>query len=165
MANESEGWLDPIFDAVFSEIQQSGYFDKVNDWEPKGRPGRGITAGLWVDTMDPLSAASGLSATACNITFILRAYKNIANQLKPGVPALQDAIDRHMLKAMSNMARRFHGDFDFQDTIRNVDLLGYFGRALSIKAGYLEQDKVWYRTMDLIIPCIVNDVWPQVNQP
>ena len=170
MANDSEDWIDPIFDAVFSEVHRSGYFDRVNDFEPKSRPGRGLTAGLWVDSIDPLPAASGLSATAARLVFILRGYKNIANQLKPGIPALQDGIDIYMLKAFSNLCRRFNAEFDFGDgfppgesPIRNVDLLGYFGVALSLKGGYLDQDKVWYRTMDLTIPCIINDVWPQVQ--
>ena len=162
---DSEEWIDPIFDAVFSDVQRSGYFDRINDWEPKRAPGRGLTAAIWVQSMLPIAGISGLAATGCRVVFQLRAYKNIATQLKPGTPALGDSIDINMLKAMSNLARRYHGDFDFEGLIRNVDLLGHWGIALSVTAGYLEQDKAWFRTMDMLIPCIVNDVWPQVTQP
>lgn len=169
---DSEEWIDPIFDAVFSDIQRSGYFDRVNDWEPKRAPGRGLTASVWVQSMQPIAGISGLNSTGCRVVFQLRAYKNIANQMKPGVPALGDSIDINMLKAMSNLSRRYHSDFDFGDgyppgesPIRNVDLLGHWGIALTTTAGYLEQDKAWFRTMDMLIPCIVNDVWPQVSSP
>lgn len=154
----SESWLNPIFDAVVSDIQASGYFDRVNKYEPKRKPGRGLTAAIWVQRIDPLPEASGLSATAARIIFQLRGYSSMLKEP-------QDAIDINLVKAMSNIMRRFHGDFDFEGTIRNVDLLGHFGVALAVQSGYLEQDKVWFRTMDMFIPCIMNDVWPQVLSP
>lgn len=162
---DSEEWIDDVYDAVVSDVQASGYFDAVNEHEAKRKPGRGLTAAVWVQSMMPIAGISGLAATGARVVFQLRTYKNL--QLRPGGtgPQMQDSIDRNMVKAMSNLARRYHGDFDFGGVIRNVDLLGHWGIALSVTAGYLEQDKVWFRTMDMLIPCIVNDVWPQVTQP
>jgi len=155
----SEEWIDPIFDAVVSDAQASGYFTKVNQHEPKRKVGGSrLTAAVWVQTIDPVALASGLASTSARIVFMLRIYTSMTQEP-------QDMIDPQMLKATSNMMRRYHSDFDFGGTIRNVDLLGHFGLALSATAGYLEQDNTMFRVMDIVIPCIVNDVWPQVTSP
>lgn len=151
----SEAWLDPIFDAVVSDAQRSGYFDKVNQHEPKRKPGTRLTAAVWVQNLKPIPLASGLASTSALIIFILRIYSNMLQEP-------QDMIDPRMTKAMSSLMRRYHDDFDFGGVIRNVDLLGQFGVALEAQAGYLEIDNAMFRIMDLTIPCIVNDVWPQV---
>lgn len=161
---DSEDWLDPIFDSVISDIQRSGYFARVNDIDIRAKPGRGMTAAVWVQSMMPIAGISGLASTGCRVVFQLRAYSNALKEIA-GKPELNDSIDRNMVKAMSNLSRRYHGDFDFEGAIRNVDLLGHWGISLSVTAGYLEQDRVWYRTYDMLIPCIVNDVWPQVDMP
>lgn len=150
----SESWIDPIFDAVVSDAQASGYFNRVNKHEPKRAPGYGITAAVWLQGISPLPQASGLSATSGRVLFILRMYTRMLQEP-------QDMIDPMMMRAASNLMRRYHDDFDFAGAIRNVDLLGNFGAPLECTAGYLEQDKIEYRTMDIMIPCIVNDIWPQ----
>jgi len=155
----SEEWIDLIFDAVVSDAQASGYFTKVNMHEPKRKPGGSrLTAAVWVQSIDPIALASGLASTSARLLFMLRIYTSMT--MSP-----EDMIDPQMMKACSNLMRRYHSDFDFGGTIRNVDLLGHFGIALTATAGYLEQDGTMFRVMDLLIPCIVNDVWPQVTSP
>jgi hypothetical protein len=152
----SESWVNDIFDAVVSDVQASGYFDKVNTHEPKRKPGNGLTAAVWLQALTPIGAISGLSATSARLLFILRLYSNMLKEP-------QDGIDPRLTQAASNIMRRYHDDFDFGGTIRNVDLLGAHGVALEAQAGYLEQDGVMFRVMDIQIPCLVNDVWPQVS--
>lgn len=156
--DQSEEWLDPIFDAVISDVQASGYFDKVNAYETKRRPLTKMTAAVWLQSIDPIALASGLASTSALIVFIVRMYMNMLREP-------QDGIDPLMAKATSNIMRRYHGDFDFGGVIRNVDLLGHFGTSLRAEAGYQEIDKVNFRVMDITVPCIVNDVWPQVLAP
>lgn len=153
--DSSESWIDPIFDAVVSDAQASGYFNRVNKHEPKRAPGYGITAAVWVQSISPLPAASGLDATTGRVLFMLRMFTRMLQEP-------QDMIDPMMMRAASNLMRRYHDDFDFAGTIRNVDLLGMFGEPLGCIAGYVEQDKQMYRVMDILIPCIVNDIWPQI---
>jgi hypothetical protein len=153
---DNEAWLDDILDAVVSDAQRSGYFDKVNLHEPKRKPGTGMTAAIWVQSIEPIGVISGLSSTSGKIVFTLRMYQ----QMFKDPP---DMIDPTIMKAVSNLMRRYHDDFDFEGAVRNVDLLGAFGTALSAQAGYLEIDKTEYRIMDMTIPCLVDDIWPQVN--
>ena len=152
----SESWIDPIFDAVVSDAQMSGYFDKVNQHEPKRAPNTGVTCAIWVQSMEPIALISGLATTSGRIVFTLRMYSNMLKE-----PA--DAIDPNMMRAMSNLMRRYHDDFDFAGAIRNVDLLGAHGIPLSAVSGYLEIDKKEFRIVDLTIPCLINDIWPQIN--
>lgn len=155
----SEAWIDPIIDAVISEVQRTGYFEKVQGHEPKRKPSiRGLTAAVWVQGFDPIKEASGLAATAARITFNVRLYSNMLKEP-------QDGIDPNLLRALSSIMRGLHDDYDFglDPIVRNVDLLGSFGIALSATAGYLEQDGTVYRVYDLLVPVICNDVWPQVK--
>lgn len=151
----SEAWIDPIFDAVVSDAQASGYFDKVNQHEPKRAPNTGVVAAIWVQSIEPIALISGLAATSGRIVFTLRMYTNMLKE-----PA--DMIDPMMMRAMSNLMRRYHDDFDFAGAIRNVDLLGAYGVALSAMSGYLEVDGKQFRIVDLTIPCLINDIWPQI---
>lgn len=149
----SEAWLDPIFDAVVSDAQLSGYFDRVNLHESKTKL-YGLTAAIWVQSLRPLQI-SGLASTSARVEFKLRIYQNML--MEP-----QDMIDPMMLKAVSNLMRRYHDDFDFAGAIRNVDLLGAFGDPLEAEFGYIEISDVMHRAATLTIPCIVNDVWQQI---
>jgi len=152
----TESWIDDIFDAVVSDAQMSGYFEKVNQHEPKRAPRTGMTAAIWVQSLVPIGQISGLAATSGRLVFNLRIYQNALSE-----PS--DAIDPRVTKAVSNLMRRYHDDFDFGGTIRNVDLLGAYGVALNAQAGYLEVDGRLHRIMDMTIPCLVNDIWPQVR--
>lgn len=153
----NEDWIDPIFDAVVSDVQRSGYFEKINQHEPKRKPKFGLSAAVWVQSIDPIPLASGLAATSARLLFIVRIYVKMLSEP-------QDDIDPNMVRAASNIIRRYHDDFDFEGMIRNVDLLGQFGIALAAQAGYLEMDNTHYRIMDITVPCIVNNVWPQVKR-
>lgn len=155
-AASNEEWLDDIFDAVVSDVQRSGHFDRVNMHEPKRGPRTGLTSAIWVASVEPIALASGLNSTSARIVFTLRMYQSMLKEP-------QDMIDPMMTKAVSNLMRRYHDDFDFEGIIRNIDLLGQFGVSLSAISGYLEIDNKVYRIMDMTIPCIVNDVWPQVS--
>lgn len=151
-----ESWIDPIFDAVVSDVQATGYFDLVNQFEPKRKPHTKMEAGVWLQHIQPIDRASGMAATSARLLFIVRMYKAMLSHP-------QSTIDPIMMKAASNIMRRYHDDFDFGGTIRNVDLLGQFGVGLDAQAGYLEIDGTNFRIMDIQVPCIVNDVWPQVQ--
>lgn len=156
VVDPTEGWLDYIFDNVISDAQMSGYFEKVNGHEPKQAPITGMTAAIWADSIDPLPGASGLAWTAGRIVFICRIYQNMLSEP-------QDSIDPRVMKAVSNLMRRYQGDFDFNGSIRNVDVLGAFGSALRAQAGYVEIDTKLFRIVDITIPCVIDAIWSQVQ--
>lgn len=150
----NEDWIDDVLDAVVSDVQASGYFEKVNKHEPKRAPRTGLTAAVWISALRPVQL-SGLASTSAALVFTVRIYSNMLKEP-------QDMIDPQVTKATSNIIRRYHDDFDFGGLIRNVDLLGgVSGYELSAVSGYLEIDSKQFRIMDITVPCIVNDVWQQ----
>jgi hypothetical protein len=152
-----ESWIDPIFNGVVSDIMASGYFQRVNMHDVDRSPGNGLTAAVWLQHMQPVPLASGLDSTSALVVFMVRIFANLNTDV-------QDMLDPSLMRAASNLMRRYHDDFDFGGAIRNVDLMGEFGSPLASQAGYIEfPEGGKYRVIDVTVPCIVNDVWPQVK--
>ena len=143
-----------ILDVVLSYALASGLFDRCNQFEPKSAPGSGITCAVWVDSIMPVPAASGLSATSVKVTLKQRIYTSMLSQP-------YDAIDPAVLSAADNLISVYSGDFQFGGAVRNVDLLGEFGEALSAQAGYVNIDGKLMRIMDITVPLIISDLWAQ----
>lgn len=152
----SEAWIDAVLDAVVSDILASGYFRQVNEHESQTPPTSEMTADVWGQSLEPIELASGLTTTSARIIFTVRVYSILRTEQS-------DRIDRDMWQAASNLMRRYHDDFDFGGVIRNVDLLGTYGVKLGAVAGYLPVADGEYRIIDITVPCLINDVWPQVQ--
>lgn len=152
----SESWIDPVFDAIVSEVQLTGYFDKVMQHEPKSAPHTGLTAAIWLQSLSPLPMKSGVAVTSGLAIYMIRIYSDMLKEP-------QDLIDPACMRAGANIIRRFHDGFDLglHPLVYSVDLLGESGSQLSLDAGYVDIDNRKYRVMDITIPVILNDVWPQ----
>lgn len=145
-------YLQDILDHVVSHAQTTGYFDRVNQHEPKNAPGNGISVAVWVDSIEPVR--SGLDATTVRIVFNLRLFT-------PMLQEPQDSIDSNLTNALSALFDEYSGDFTFDGTVQCIDLLGKEGISLTAKAGYVEQDKKIFRVYTITLPVIVNDAWTQ----
>ncbi|MFF4600157.1 hypothetical protein [Amycolatopsis sp. NPDC001319] len=143
-----------VFDSLISHAKQLGIFDRVNQHEPTNAPGNGLTAAIWFQTINPAAGASGLAATSVRLEFWVRVYL-------PALQQPQDGIDIAIVEAVDELMAAYSGDFDLGESVRNIDLLGQFGAPLSAKAGYLNQDGRQFRTVDIVLPVIINDAWEQ----
>lgn len=143
-----------ILDTLQSHALASGLFERVNGHEPKSAPGRGLTAALWVQRMGPVAADSGLDSTAGRLEFRLRIFTSMLQQ-----PL--DAIDPAVIAASDALIRAYSANFQLGGQVQDVDLLGTHGDPLMAIAGYLTQDQKTYRIMDLTIPLILDNLWPQ----
>jgi hypothetical protein len=143
-----------LFDKVQSHAMSLGVFESVNNHEPKSAPGNGVRAALWVQDIRPMGRASGLSATSGVVTLNVRVYSSFLQQ-----PL--DDIDPGILTAVTTLLNAYTGDFDLGASVRNVDLLGIYGAAMSAQAGYLTQDSKVYRIMTVTLPIVINDLWAQ----
>lgn len=143
-----------ILDAAVSHAASLGVFERVNGAEPASAPGNGLTAAVWVDSIGPVPSGSGLSSTTARLVLNVRLYTSMLQE-----PA--DAIDPNMLDALDVLMGAYSGDFTLRGLVRNVDLLGQAGAAMSAQAGYIQQDGVVYRVYTLILPILVNDLWDQ----
>lgn len=151
---EAEEWVDDVFNAVQSDVASRGWFDRVGMHEPKNAPGHGLTAAVWVQDIRPAPSESGLNLTSAVLEFRVRCYTNMTQE-----PL--DLIDPNLVKAVSNLMRRWHDNYDFglHPLVRNVDLRGQEGTPLSARAGYVEQSGTMFRVMTITLPVLCNDVW------
>ncbi len=151
----SDAAVRALVDAIASHASQLGLFESVLTHEPKEAPGNGLHCSIWADAIDPLPGTSGLAATSCRISFHIRVYYNMLAEP-------QDVIDQDVLSAACALMAAYSGAFPLAGTIRNVDLLGEFGEPMKAQAGYLSQDRRFYRVMVVTLPLIENDWFGQV---
>ncbi len=142
-------------DAMISNLLELGIFDRVNAHEPKNAVGKGLSCATWLDSVTPIPGASGLDAVAIRVTFQVRLYCSLQRQP-------YDAIETDMLDAASQVFNAYVADFELNGAIKNVDLLGMNGQALSCQLGYVDQDARMFRTATISVPMIINDLYPEV---
>lgn len=143
-----------IVDAVASLAAASGYFERVNQHEPKSAPTNGLSAAVWVMSIAPARGQSGLAETSALLVLSVRVYMSFKQQP-------EDAIDPAAMDAVDALMSAYSGDFDLGGMIRNVDLLGLCGVPMNALSGYVTQDSKIFRVMTITLPLVINDVWEQ----
>lgn len=145
--------IDTLMARVTSHAQTLGVFRRVNGHEPKSAPGNGVTAAVWVQSVDPIES-SGLDSTTVRVELMVRLYT-------PMIQEAPDAIDPAVLKALDRLCAAYTGAFTLGGMVRQVDVRGAYGDPMRARAGYLNQDGRLFRVMDLTLPLIVNDLWSE----
>lgn len=144
-----------LIDRLASHAMSTGYFDRVNQHEPKNKPGRGLTCAAWIDLIQPARGRSGLSSTTAAVVFNVRIYTNMLQNP-------QDAIDPNMMNAANALFLAYSGDFTLGGAVAYVDLLGSTQtHPLQCQSGYINIDNMVFRVMTFVVPCVVDDAWPQ----
>jgi len=134
-------------------LKTLGIFRTVQAVEPKGAPGSGLTVAVYLDSIIPAAAVSGLNAATGLYVYKIRIYTNMLQE-----PA--EKIDTILAHATDKVFTALAGDIDLGSTVRNIDIFGECGTQLKAQAGYVEVDKVMYRNVDITLPLIINDCWP-----
>jgi hypothetical protein len=145
-----------ILATIESHLKARGHFTKVNMHEPKIAPGkaRDFTAAVWLNSIVPAPRIGGLSATGARVEYTIRIYQQfLAEPL--------DAIDPMMAMIVDDLFEVLSGDFELGGNVMCIDLLGLAGLPLRAEAGYLEQDRVTFRVMDINVPLLINNAWSQ----
>lgn len=144
-----------LIDRIASHAMTTGYFDRVNQHEPKNKPGRGLTCAVWIDRIEPARGRSGLTATDARVVFNVRVYTNMLQNP-------QDAIDPQVMIATDALFEAYSGDFQLGDESRWIDLLGATqGHPLFSQSGYINIDNMVYRVMTITVPVIIENAWTQ----
>lgn len=144
-----------LVDRIASHAMASGYFDHVNQHEPKSKPGRGLTCAVWIDRIEPARSRSGLTATDARVVFNVRVYTNMLQEP-------QDAIDPNVMEAVDVLFEAYTGDFQLGSEERFIDVLGMTqGHALDAQSGYININNMTYRVMTISVPVIIQNAWTQ----
>jgi hypothetical protein len=114
-----------------------------------------VSLDLWFAGLRPFRRTSGLSI----VSVVVALNGRIATTLQQE-PA--DDIDVRLTDATDTLYSALAADFTFGGLIESVDIFGRsdFG-PLRVDGRYLEQGDGVYRTFELVVPLIVNDVWTE----
>jgi hypothetical protein len=144
---------EPVINAVASHAAASGFFDRVNEFEPVNPPGTGMSAAVWCDRIDPVRS-SGLASTSGRVLMYVRLYLPL-NTVQP------DQVDVVMIRAVWDLLNRYVGGYTLGGLIRSVDVRGAEGVPISARAGYIEYGGKPFRAYTVALPLIINDMWTE----
>jgi hypothetical protein len=145
--------VNGIMAAVQSHAQATGHFETVALHEPKNAPGSGVTAAIWGSRIRP-TRQSGLTSVSVVLVLNIRIYTSMLQEP-------QDAIDAALTLAADALFSAYCGDFELGATSRNIDIFGSEGFNMECVFGYINQDGTIFRTADILLPIVVNDVWTE----
>lgn len=142
-----------IYSALESYALELGHFAAVNRREPKSAPALGENMLMIFESgeLRPSQISSGLSIVSYRWEILARIY---STDDLPG-----DIMEPRLLTAASAFMTALAGGFTLGGLIKQIDIFGSDGEQLSAKWGWAEFDSgSSYRTCDIIIPCVINDV-------
>jgi hypothetical protein len=149
MAIDSRALINELTTAASTR----GLFDSVNGHEPKAAPPRsGVSCAVWWSGLNSVRS-SGLGALSVRVQFTMRIYTSMLQEP-------QDAIDPAVMDAADALFAYLAADFEISGQARYVDLLGSDGEPMGATPGYLTQDGKVFRTVDIMVPVIINDAYP-----
>lgn len=132
----------------------TGYFESVNGHEPKSAPTLfdQMNLSFWSGPIVPISS-SGLKSISYRWQIEARIFVSADSE-----PA--DDIDPAIITATFAFFGKLAEDFDLGQggRVRCIDFYGSDGEPLSATPGYYEYDGNVVRTMDIVIPLLLNDV-------
>ncbi len=143
-----------LFNSLISTASRTGRFDQVAGHEPKSAPGTGVIAALWLNQMQPIQS-SGLNVVSVLVEFTFRLHIGMLRE-----PI--DSIDPDLLQATTDTYTALIGAYTQGGTLRAIDVFGADSEGLRAQAGYLQLDQKVYRVMDIFVPCVINDTFPEV---
>ncbi len=135
--------------------QACGMFSTVLGHEPKSAPAvdrEAVTLALFAGPVG--HARSGFASTSLRWEIGGRIYLSAFTE-----PA--DDIDPAVADATVNYFATLCANYSLGGLIANVDIRGSDGDPLLATPGYIEQDGKVFRSMELRIPLIINDVMPE----
>jgi hypothetical protein len=143
-----------IFDALESFALSSGYFSNVNGHEPRSSPQLEdqINLSFWSGPLAPVQA-SGLNSISYRWEITGRVFANADTE-----PA--DEVDPAIMTATASFLTSLAGGFSLAGRLRMIDFYGAHGEQLTATPGYYDYDGDTLRTVDIVIPLIINDVMP-----
>lgn len=141
--------------AAIDHLQATGLFESVQDHESTSAGIGGMWADVWVGGIKPVAEQSGLAATSALLVLTVRIY---LNAMAPAAGSLEQTITG----AADQLLLAYNESFTFDGHVNWIDLLGQYGTSLSSVGGYVTVSNTQYRCMTITVPCVIDDVWPQI---
>jgi hypothetical protein len=145
--------IDSILDTVVTHAQATGWFQTVEEHESKIQNTNSITAGVWIESIDPIKS-SGLASVSVRLELEMRIYGSTMTEP-------YGDIDSNLAKAVDALFAAYLGDFDLGSEARHIDIFGAHGRGLGVRSGYLNMGGRELRVFQIRLPIILNDIWDE----
>jgi hypothetical protein len=145
--------IKATLDAISSHIARTGYVNDVRIGEPVSPPDaiEKMHAAIYMASAGVVSLT--LSTTIEVHSVVVRLYRRAA--FGQGDDAGQ--VEAEMALAVSQVTSNLVGEFDLGATMRNIDIAGQYGQALSATWGYITIGNTVFRTVDLTVPLVVDE--------
>jgi hypothetical protein len=139
--------------AITSHISSSGYVNDVQVGEPVSVPDANdrIFAAIWMTSAVVVEVT--LSNTVELHTTNVRLYKRAAF----GQGDDSGDVEQSLALATSQISSDLIGEFDLGGSIRNIDIAGQYGGGLSATWGYITIAQTVFRSVDIVVPLVVDD--------
>lgn len=145
--------IDTILDRIVSHALSTGHFQVVQEHESKQSGTNSLTAGVWVEKIDPIKS-SGLASASVRLELEMRLYNST-------MQAPYDDIDSNLTKALDALFTAYIGDFELGGEARHIDIFGAHGQGLGVRVGFINMDGREYRVFQIRIPIILNDCFTE----
>jgi hypothetical protein len=143
-----------LFSEVVSHAQTLGIFPGgVNGHAPENPPS-GPAYAVWLSSVTPVAAASGLAATSGRVEFTGHVYTKMRSR-----PL--DQVDPGILLLACDLLAAYSGDLTLGGTVRDVDLLGAHGTPLQAQIAFADFQGTPLRVAEITLPIVINDLWVQ----
>lgn len=144
--------IKSTLNAVASKMQASGYFAAVMIGEPKSPPTGGgphnIVAAIWMTRAGVVGTT--LTKTIESHVLTVRLYTDMLAEP-------QEDIEFGLAAVTSDFMSDLCGEYDLGATIRNIDIAGEYGTALSAEWGHVDVSGKMCRIVDVTLPLTVDD--------
>jgi hypothetical protein len=138
--------------ALATHVKALGGIERVQEFDPTNAPGKGITACLVAMSGDP-RPPTGLAASALKLVWTVRFL------MPPSQPL--GSVDPKLMGKAGNLITRLAADLTLGGLARVIDLRGMAGTSIEVRFGWVEIGGTLYRLLDVIVPLIINDVFPE----
>jgi len=136
-------------ESIQGYCRASGHFGNVMIGEPKSPPsGIKPTAAIFMTSANVVQLMMDGDTLESHVV-TLRIYRDM----------LEDSVEiaeTTLAAAISSISEDLLGDYDLGGTINHIDAAGIHGQDFSMTWGYISISDKMYRTVDIMIPVIVD---------
>lgn len=149
MSNFDAADAEALFSAIRSRAKKLAVFDATIGHDPENAPPAGLSCSIMLGPVKPVTS-SGLAAVSGQVTLMIHVWSFA--QKRP-----LDDVDPKVLAATCSLMGAFAGDFTLNGTVREVDLF-----AMEATPGYVNFQDKEFRTMQISLPIVINDMFQEV---
>lgn len=139
--------------ALATHIKALGGIERIQEHDPTNAPGKGITACLVAATGDT-GPPTGLDRSALRLVWTVRFL------MPPGAPL--GGVDPKLMGKAGGLVGRLAADLTLGGLVRAITLRGEGGSPrVEWRFGWVEIGGTLYRLLDVNVPLIINDLFPE----